>query len=88
VLDHHLAKHDFVAESYSIADIATYPWIVPYEKQGQDLNEFPHLTRWFQTIKALPSTIRAYEKAEALNNAPTVDDDAHKVLFGQTARRG
>jgi GSH-dependent disulfide-bond oxidoreductase len=87
VLDHHLAHHQFVAGSYSIADIASYPWVVPYERQGQNLDEFPNLKRWFETIKAMPSTIRAYEKADALNKSPTVDDEAHKVLFGQTARR-
>ncbi len=87
VLDTRLATRDFVAGEYSIADIASYPWIVPYERQGQDLDDFPHLKRWFDSIKALPSTKRAYAKADELNTAPSVNDDAHKILFGQTARR-
>jgi GST-like protein len=87
VLDKHLAAHEFVADTYSIADMATYPWIVPWSKQGQNLADFPHLKRWFETIAVMPSTKRAYEKAEALNKSPTVDAEAHKVLFGQTARR-
>ena len=64
-----------------------YPWIVPYERQGQNLDDFPNLKRWFAAIKAMPSTVRAYEQADALNKSPTVDEDAHKVLFGQTAKR-
>ena len=87
VLDKHLATHEFVADTYSIADMASYPWIVPYEKQGQTLSDFPHLKRWFEAIAAMPSTKRAYEKADALNMSPTVDADSHKVLFGQTAKR-
>ena len=88
VLDRHLAAHPFVADTYSIADIACYPWIVPHEKQGQNLDDFPNLKRWFHAIAAMPSVQRAYDKAKQLNNAPTVDADAHKVLFGQTAKRG
>ncbi len=88
VLDRHLAAHPFVADTYSIADIACYPWIVPHEKQGQNLDDFPNLKRWFHAIAAMPSVQRAYDKARQLNNAPTVDADAHKVLFGQTAKRG
>ena len=71
----------------SIADMASYPWIVPYERQGQSLDDFPNLKRWFHAIEAMPSTVRAYAKAEALNTAPSVDEDSHKILFGQTAKR-
>ena len=88
VLDRQLAKHAFLAgDAYSIADIASYPWIVPYERQGQNLDDFPNLKRWFQAIKGMPSTVRAYEKAEHINTAPSVDEDSHKILFVQTARR-
>jgi GST-like protein len=89
VLDKHLASHVFIADTYSIADMASYPWIVPYERQGQNLDDFPHLKRWFNAIAAMPSTKRAYEKAELLNTAPSVtDEESRKILFGQTARRG
>ena len=61
VLDKRLADRAFVAgEEYSIADMATYPWIVPYERQSQDLDDFPHLKRWFEAIAARPATARAY----------------------------
>ena len=86
VLDRRLADRPFVAGAqYSIADMAAYPWIVPHQRQGQDLNDFPHLKRWFETIAARPGTVRAYEKAKAVNTAPTVSEDAKKILFGQTA---
>ena len=88
VLDRRLDGRDFLADSYSIADIASYPWVVPHERQGQSLDDFPNVKRWFHAIKAMPSTIRAYEKADALNTAPSVDEQSHKILFGQTAKRG
>jgi GST-like protein len=86
VMNKRLAKESFLAGEYSIADMACYPWIVPYEKQGQRLEDFPHLKRWFEAIAARPATQRAYAKAEEINPAqPPMDDEAKKVLFGQTA---
>ena len=85
VLNRRLADREFLAGAYSIADMASYPWIVPHERQGQKLAEFPHLKRWFETIAARPATVRAYLKAEAINTKPTVDEEAKKILFGQTA---
>ena len=87
VMDRRLEGRPFLADTYSIADIACYPWVVPHERQGQDLDDFPNLKRWFHAIKAMPSTVRAYEKADALNKAPSVDEASHKILFGQTAKR-
>ncbi len=88
VMNKRLADRPFLAGDYSIADMASYPWIVPYERQGQKLEDFPHLKRWFEAIAARPATIAAYAKAREIN--PTVgapmDDAAKKVLFGQTAR--
>ncbi len=85
VLNKRLADRPFLAGDYSIADIAAYPWIVPYERQGQNLDDFPHLKRWFEEIKARPATIRAYERAKEINTEPTMSEEAKKVLFGQTA---
>lgn len=87
VLDQRLADRPFVAgEDYSIADMASYPWIVPYENQGQNLDDFPNLKRWFHAIKERPATVRAYEIGEQYRSRDaTVDEDAKKVLFGQTA---
>jgi GST-like protein len=85
VLNKRLADRAFVAGDYSIADMASYPWIVPYERQGQKLEDFPHLKRWFEAIRARPATVRAYEKAKAINTQATMTDEAKRILFGQTA---
>ena len=85
VLDKRLADREYVAGEYSIADMASYPWIVPYERQNQKLEEFPNLKRWFEAIRARPAVVRAYEKGKSVNTKPTVDDEARKFLFGQTA---
>jgi GST-like protein len=86
VLNKRLAGRDFIAGDYSIADMAAYPWIVPHDRQGQKLEDFPQLKRWFEGIRARPATERAYEKAKAINTTPSVQDEAsRKILFGQTA---
>ena len=86
VLNKRLADREFVAGDYSIADMASYPWIVPYENQGQDINEFPHLKRWFEAIRSRPATIRAYEKGKEVSNSQApMTEEAKKILFGQTA---
>jgi GSH-dependent disulfide-bond oxidoreductase len=86
VLNKRLADRPFVAGEYSIADMAAYPWIVPYKNQSQDLDAFPHLKRWFETIQDRPAVVRAYEKGKEVNNAqPTMTEEAKKILFGQTA---
>jgi GST-like protein len=87
VLDKRLSDREFVAGEYSIADMASYPWIVPHKAHGQDLDEFPHLKRWFETIRARPATERAYARAKEINpqSGQPMTDEAKKVLFGQTA---
>ena len=83
VLNRRLADRDFVAGAYSIADMACYPWIVPYERQGQDLDDYPNVKRWFEAIKSRPSTVRAYEIPEKLGLTSGISDEAAKILFGQ-----
>lgn len=85
VLDRRLADREFIAGAYSIADMACYPWIVPHEKQSQNLADFPNLQRWFATIQARPAVQRAYRLAEQINPAPALSDEAKKILFGQDA---
>ena len=87
VLDNRLSDRPFLAGSdYSIADMASYPWIVPYERQGQDLADFPNLERWFRSIEARPATVRAYEIGDRYRTRnATMDEEAKRVMFGQTA---
>lgn len=76
---------DFICGDYSIADMASYPWIVPHERQRQNLSDFPYLAAWFERIQNRPATQRAYELAKSINVQPTVDEQAKKLLFGQDA---
>ena len=85
IADRRLTDREFLAGDYSIADMAAYPWIVGYERQGQDLNDFPNLKRWFETIRCRAAVVAAYEKGKAINTDPTVNSDSAKILFGQSA---
>ena len=87
VLDRRLADRAFVAgDDYSIADMASYPWIVPHERQGQSLDDFPNVKRWFETIAARPATVRAYATGDKVIPNPGIQTEAEKrILFGQTA---
>lgn len=85
VLDQRLAQHTYVGgDEYSIADMAIYPWIVPWEKQRQTLEEFPDLERWFEMIKARSAVRRAYALIEDVNPqaGADLDEQARKHLFG------
>ncbi len=88
VLNKRLADREFVAgDQYTIADMASYPWIVPHERQQQNLDDFPNLKRWFEAIAQRPATQRAYARAAEVNSQPTVhDEQARKILFGQNAQ--
>ncbi|RTR06489.1 glutathione binding-like protein [Halomonas nitroreducens] len=86
VLDSRLARRDYIAGAdYSIADMAVYPWIVPHDKQRQDLNDFPHLKGWFERIGARPATQRAYALTRRVNPdaGKPLDDEARRHMFGQ-----
>ncbi len=86
VLNKRLEHLPFIAGDYSIADMAAYPWIVPHARQGQKLEDFPHLQRWFNAIAERPATQRAYALAAQINTLPSVHDEAaRQILFGQTA---
>jgi GST-like protein len=89
VMNKRLADRQFLAGSYSIADMACIGWVKPYQNQGQDLEEFPNLKRWFETIMARPAVEKAMavgkEEREKSNLAN--DEEARKILFGQRARK-
>ncbi|MFL5785568.1 MAG: glutathione S-transferase N-terminal domain-containing protein [Bacteriovoracaceae bacterium] len=83
VLDKQLSDREFVAGEYSIADMAIYPWIVPWEKQQMDLNKLPNLKKWFEKIAARPAVKKAYALAETINQQGPMSEEAKKILFGQ-----
>lgn len=84
VMNRRLADRDYLAGDYSIADMASYPWVQP-ERQGQDIDDFPHLKRWKDAIAARPAVQRAYALAATINTTPSVSDEqSRKILFGQS----
>ncbi|MDR6990566.1 glutathione binding-like protein [Luteimonas sp. 3794] len=89
VLDTHLKGRDFIAgDAYSIADMATYPWIGVYDKAPIDMTPYPEVQRWHAAIQARPATARAYAKAKEVNPdaGKTMSDEEKKLLFGQGRR--
>ena len=88
VMNRRLEGRDFLAGDYSIADMACIGWIVPHANQGQSLDDFPHLKRWFETMNARPAVERglAVGKAEREKLQLASDKNAQSVLFGQKAR--
>jgi GST-like protein len=87
VMNNRLADRAYLAgDAYTIADMASYPWLLAPERQGQNIDDFPHLKRWRAEIAERPGTKAAYAKGAAINAAPTVGDEAsRRILFGQTA---
>jgi GST-like protein len=85
VLNRRLADRTFIAgDDYSVADMASYPWVVPHERQRQSLDDFPNVRRWFDLIGRRPAILGAYGLAQRINTHPTVTEAAKAVLFGQT----
>ena len=86
VMNKRLADREFLAGDYSIADMASIGWTRSYKNQGQELEDFPHLKRWFDAIIARPAVERALAVGQERRNNLADDKDAQKVLFGQRAR--
>ena len=89
VLDRRLEGRDFIiGGEYSIADMACYPWISPYDKAPIDLAPFANVRRWQAAIRARPATQRAYALAKQVNPdaGKPMSDAEKKVLFGQGHR--
>ena len=83
VIDKRLAESAYLAgDDYSIADIATFPWLRSHERQGQDLNDFPDLKRWYEIIKMRPAVRRGIDVLKDLRRE--FDNKAHENLFGTT----
>jgi GST-like protein len=81
VLDRALRGREYVAGEYSIADMAMWPWVQPYERQGQTLNDFPAIKRWYASMEARPAVQRAF----SLGHERHADREGYRHLYGQTA---
>ena len=86
VMNKRLADREFLAGDYSIADMASVGWTKSYKNQGQDLEDFLNLKRWFEAILARPAVERALVVGQERRNNLSEDKEAQKVLFGQRAR--
>lgn len=86
VLERRLEDREFIADTYSVADMASYPWCLLWHRQGISIDEFPNLKRWLASIEGRPAVQRAYALGKAINTMPTVTDAARSVLFGQGRR--
>ena len=83
VLDTRLARRDFVAADYSIADMALIGWVKGFEAQGIDIEEFPNVRRWIHTLLARPAVERALKVGADRRLNLAADKEAQKVLFNQ-----
>ena len=70
VLDKRLADRAYVADEYSIADIAIWPWIARFEWQRIDLNQYPNVKRWYQVIATRPAVQRGYDQPRKTEPIP------------------
>ena len=85
VLDKRLSSHEYLIDDYSIADMAVFPWIRLHERQGQVLQEFPQLKRWFDAISARAAVERDMEKLSAA--VINIDDEFWKNMWGEEQYR-
>ena len=87
VMNKRLADHDYLGGAYSIADMASYPWVAIWKRLQQSMDEFPHLMRWIERMRARPAVDRAYKAGENIAPPRTggMSEEEKKVLFGQTA---
>jgi GST-like protein len=85
VMDTRLADRPYLAGAYSIADMASYPWIIRLEREQPRLARFPNLRRWVEAIGQRQAVIRAYQVGQSLNTTPTVTEESKALLLGQAA---
>ncbi|MHA1524025.1 MAG: glutathione S-transferase N-terminal domain-containing protein [Alphaproteobacteria bacterium] len=85
VMDRRLATRDYLADDYSIADMASVGWVVSHERQGQDLNDFPNLKAWFERVYNRAAVKRAYAMGNERRTDLATDKKAQSILFGQRA---
>jgi GST-like protein len=87
VLDKQLKGRQFIiGDDYTIADMASYPWVDPYVKAPLDLTPFPEVVRWRAAIQARPATQRAYAQGDFNKPPAEMSEETRKILFGQSAK--
>lgn len=84
VINKRLADREYIAGDYSIADMAIYPWLQGWERQGQNLEDYPHIKRWFGSVGGRPAVQRGMQVLAEKRRQGPMDDKAKEVLFGKT----
>ena len=85
VMDVRLRNRDFLAGDYSIADIASFPWVLPYRRLGNDLDNFPNLRRWFDMLKERPAVQRGVNLGKGWRRNEATNEKARAMMFDQNA---
>ena len=85
VMDVRLRDREFLAGDYSIADIASFPWVVPYRRLGNDLDKFSNLRCWFDSLKARPAVQAGIDLGKAWRRDEAKNEKARALMFNQTA---
>ena len=86
VMNFQLGKHSYLAgEHYSVADMASFPWILPYKRYGFDLTVFPNLKRWFDELKQRPLLRKGVDIGKEWRPQAGPDDKIRDILFNQTS---
>ena len=85
VMEVRLRDREFLAGDYSIADIAACPWVLPYRRLGNDLDRFPHLRRWFDTLKERPAVRKGIDLGRGWRRDESSNYKARSIMLGQNA---
>jgi GST-like protein len=86
VLERRLAGREFILDDYSIADMASWPWVLIAKPLGQPLDDFPNVARWRETIKQRPAVQAGVDLGKELRRSAPPGEDERRILFNQTAR--
>ena len=85
VMDVRLRDREYLAGEYSIADIAAFPWVMPYRRLGNDLDHFENLRRWFDAIKNRPAVQRGVDLGNDWQRDEGQREEARSIMFGQNS---
>mgnify|MGYP000126531379 CR=1 FL=1 len=86
VMDVRVRVRDFLGGDYSIADIASFPWVKPYRRFGNDLDKFENLRRWFDKLKQRPAVRKGIELGQDWKRRERQSESAREISFGQNAQ--
>ncbi len=87
VLERRLEGREYIVDEYSIADMASWPWVLIAKPLGQPLDDFPNVARWREAVKQRPAVQRGVDLGKELRRSAPPSEDERRILFNQTARR-